>query len=251
MPQQCQRVRLATYVVSQLLRVGDAMGTKATRLAALSGVLFVAFLVPAVLLTSGSPSSSASAAKVQAYFLAHKDRYGVSAWFSIFAVIFGTFFFGYLRAYFRKQPGMEWLSAIYFAGAIMFAATGVIGAGIDALVADHPSALSASSLQLVNQMEMNLNYPALCASLGVLFIAAGFIIYASRALPIWLAWASWVLGVLAASFFLGFFALVGMAVWAVVISIIMASRNPSLDPEGKPTTVTLPAQPKTARMTVS
>jgi len=225
------------------------MGTRATRLAALTGVLFVAFLVPAVLLTSGSPDSNASAAKVQAYFLAHKNRFGASAWLSIMAVIFGTFFFGYLRAYFRKHAGMEWLSAIYFAGAIMFAATGIIGAGVDALVADHPSSLTASSLQLVNQMEMNLNYPALCASLAVLYIAAGFIIHSSRALPMWLAWVSWLFGLLGASFFLGFFALVGMAIWAVVISIIMATRNPSLEADATPKTVTLPADSKTAATT--
>lgn len=217
------------------------MGTRSTRLAALSGVLFVAFLVPAVLLTSGSPGSGASAAKVQQYFVAHKSRFGAAAWLSILAVVFGVFFYGYLRAYFRKQSGMEWLSSVFFGGAITFAATGAIGAGVDALVADNPRALTASSLQLVNQMEMDLNYPAICAGLAILYIAAGFVIHASHALPGWLAWASWVLGLLAASFFLGFFALMAMAPWAVIISIILASRNPSLEAGASPTVVTLPA----------
>jgi len=217
------------------------MGTKSTRLAALSGVLFVAFLVPAVLLTSGAPGSGASATKVQQYFLAHKSRFGAAALLSVLAVAFGTFFYGYLRAYFRKQRGMEWLSAIFFGGAIIFAATGAMGAGVDALVADHPSALTASSLQLVNQMEMDLNYPAICAGLAVLYIAAGFIIHASKALPGWLAWASWVLGLAAASFFLGWFALMGMALWAVIVSVILASRNPSLETDSSPSVVTLPA----------
>jgi cytochrome c oxidase subunit IV len=219
------------------------MGSRSTRLAALSGVLFVAFLVPAVLLTSGSPGSNASAAKVQQYFLAHKSRFGASAWFSILAVLFGMFFFGYLRAYFRTQPRMEWLSSIFFGGAVIFAATGAIGAGVDGLIADHPSALTASSLQLVNQMEMDLNYPAICAGLAVLYFAAGFVIYASRALPIWLAWASWVLGLAAASFFLGWAALMGMALWAVIISIMLASRNPSLQPGAATTTAGTPAAP--------
>ena len=222
------------------------MGTRATRLAALTGVAFVACLVPAVLLTSGSPGSAASAAKVQHYFLAHKSRFGASALLAVLAVVFGMFFFGYLRAYFRKQPGMEWLSSIFFGGAVIFAATGAIGAGVDAIVADRPGALTASSLQLVNQMEMDLNYPAICAGLAVLYIAAGFVIHASRSLPSWLAWASWVLGLAAASFFLGFFALMGMALWAVIISAILASRNPSLQAESAPTTVTLPATPKAA-----
>ena len=216
------------------------MGTRSTRIAALSGVLFVAFLVPAVLLTSGGPNSNASAAKVQQYFLAHKNRFGAAALLSVFAIVFGVFFYGYLRAYFRKQSGMEWLASIFFGGAVIFAATGAIGAGVDALVADHPSALTASSLQLVNQMEMNLNYPAICAGLAVLYIAAGFVIHGSQALPSWLAWASWLLGLLAASYFLGWFALMGMAPWAVIVSIILASRNPSLERDGSPAVVTLP-----------
>jgi|SRR5947209_17503825 len=227
------------------------MGTKSTRLAALSGVLFIAFLVPAVLLTSGSPGSGASAAKVQQYFLAHKGRYGAAALLSVLAVTFGMFFYGYLRAYFRRQPGMEWLSSIFFGGAIIFAATGAIGAGVDLLVGDNPKVLTASSLQLVNQMEMDLNYPAICAGLAILYIAAGFIIHTSRALPTWLAWASWVLGLAAASFFMGWLALMAMAPWAVIVSIIMATRNPSLEADASPGVITLPATAEAAATPVS
>ena len=164
---------------------------------------------------------------MQQYFLANHTKYSLSALFAVLSIVFGLFFYGYLRAYFRSHAGMEWLSAIFFGGAIMFAVSG--GIGVEALVGDHPRALSASSLQLVNQMGSDLSYPITGAGLAVLYIAAGFIIYTSKALPVWLAWVSWVLGLVSASFVLGFFGLVAMAPWALSVSIMLASRNPSIE----------------------
>ncbi|HEV7192270.1 MAG TPA: hypothetical protein VGN35_03615 [Jatrophihabitantaceae bacterium] len=211
------------------------MGTRSTRLAALSGVAFVVFLVPAVLFTGNSPSTNASAVKVQQYFLAHHTKYSLSALFTVLSIVFGLFFYGYLRAYFRSHAGMEWLSAIFFGGAIMFAVSGGIGAGVDALIGDHPKALSASALQLVNQMDSDLSYPMTGAGLAVLYLAAGFIIYKSKALPAWLAWVSWILGLVSASFVLAFFGLVAMALWALIVSIMLASRNPNIENSGSAT----------------
>jgi len=205
------------------------MGTRATRIAALTGVIFVVFLVPAVSVTSGSPSSSASAAKVQSYVLAHKNHYDVGALLSILAVVFGLFFYGYLRAYFRSQPGLEWLSALFFGGAIVFGVGGALSGGLDATAGDHPTALSAASLQLLNTLSMDLNRAAIGVGLGVLYLSAGFMIYKSRALPAWLAWASWLVGVVAASFVLTFLALVATVLWVLYVSILLATRNPSLN----------------------
>jgi hypothetical protein len=47
-----------------------------------------------------------------------------------------------------------------------------------------------------------------------------------------LAWVSWLLGVLAASFVLTFFALVATALWVLFVSISLASRNPPLGVPG-------------------
>jgi hypothetical protein len=208
------------------------MGTRGTRIAALTGVIFIVFLVPAVLVTSGSPNSNASAAKVQTYVLAHKSHYSVGALLSVLAIVFGLFFFGYLRAYFRRLPDLEWLSAIFFGGAIVFGIGGALAGGLDATAGDSPASLSAASLQLLNTLSMDLNVAALAVGLGVLYLSAGFIIYKSRALPAWLAWVSWLLGLLAASFVLTFFALVATVLWVLYVSILLATRNPSLNSLG-------------------
>jgi hypothetical protein len=204
------------------------MGTRWTRIAALTGVAFVVCLVPAVLLTSGSPSSSATAAKVQTYILAHKSHYSLAGLLSVLAVVFGLFFYGYLRAYFRGLPGMEWLASLFFGGAIVFAVAGAFNGGLDLTIGDHPSALNAGSLQLLNTLSMDLAAAALAIGLGVLYICAGFIIYKSRALPVWLAWVSWLLGLVAATFFLSFASLIVTPLWVLFVSILLASRNPAL-----------------------
>ncbi len=211
------------------------MTNRWTRISALTGVIFVVILVPAVLVTSGSPGSNTSALKVRAYVLAHKNHYSVGALLSILAVVFGLFFYGYLRAFFRRQPGLEWLSSLFFGGAIVFAVGGALGGGLDAVLGDSPSSLSATSLQLLNTMAMDLNVGAIASGLAILYLSAGFIIYKSGALPVWLAWVSWLLGVLAASFLLSFFALLATPFWVLFVSIFLASRNPALGASGTDT----------------
>jgi hypothetical protein len=204
------------------------MADRWTRIAALTGVICVVLLVPAVLVTSGSPSSDASAAKVQIYVLAHKNHYSLGSLLSLLAVVFGLFFFGYLRAFFRNLPGLEWLAALFFGGAIVFGVGGTLAGGLDATLGDSPASLSAGSLQLLNTLSMDFNAIAIAVGLTVLYLSVGFIIYRSRALPVWMAWISWLLGLLAASFILTFIALVATVLWVLYVSILLASRNPVL-----------------------
>jgi hypothetical protein len=207
---------------------GEDMTGLWTRIAALTGVIFALVLVPAVLVTSGSPDSNASAAKVRAYVLTHKNHYSLGALLTILALVFGLFFYGYLRAFFRCLPGDEWLASLFFGGAIIFGVGGALAGGVDAALGDSPASLSAGYLQLLNTMSEDLNVVTLASGLGILYLSAGFIVYRSRALPVWLAWVSWLLGVLAASFVFTFIALVATVLWVLYVSILLASRNPAL-----------------------
>jgi hypothetical protein len=94
---------------------------------------------------------------------------------------------------------------------------------------DHPSALSAASLQLLNSLNTDLNTASLAIGLAVLYISAGFIIHKSRVLPAWLAWVSWLLGLLAATFFLSIVALFVTPLWVLLVGILLATRNPPID----------------------
>lgn len=208
------------------------MQTRSARWAPLTGVVFVVLLGAGFVLASGTPSTNATAAKVQTYFLAHKNRMGGAALLTLLSVLVGMFFFAYLRAYFRRDPGAEWLSTLFFGGAIIFAVSGAISAGLEGVAADHPSSLSASSLQLLNALQSNVGYMALAAGLGVMYFAAGFAIRKTGALPGWLAWVSWLLGLLCATFFLAFIAFLATALWVLYVSLTLASRNEPLEAAG-------------------
>jgi hypothetical protein len=45
---------------------------------------------------------------------------------------------------------------------------------------------------------------------------------------VWLAWVSWLLGLVAATFFLSFASLIVTPLWVLFVSILLASRNPAL-----------------------
>jgi hypothetical protein len=206
------------------------MASRWTRITALTGVVFALLVVVAIPIgNKDRPGTDASAAAVRRYYLTHHTQVNVNAFLISLAVVFGLFFYGYLRAYFRRFPGNEWLAATFFAGAIIFGVSGVIGSGVKFTLTDNTASLTSSSLQVLNTMTNDLNWAAQSAGLAVLYLAAGFIIYRSGALPKWLAWVSWIFGILAASVFLSFIALIGTILWLLVVSILMASRNPSLD----------------------
>jgi hypothetical protein len=57
--------------------------------------------------------------------------------------------------------------------AIIWAVSGVLGAGIHAAISDDPKVLSPDSLQLLNALGPNIGYPATCIGLAVMFLGAG------------------------------------------------------------------------------
>jgi hypothetical protein len=198
--------------------------------AALSGVVFIVLLMVSLVTSGNAPGTDTSATTVRNYYLAHQHKTNVSMLATSLAVLVGLFFYGYLRALFRTKPGNDWLSTVFFGGAVIFGLGGLVGAGVDAIFTDVPHRLTASEFQLLNMVRNDLNWPMTSIGLGILYFAAGFIIYRSRVLPLWLGWVSWIFAVAAGSLVFAFVPLLGTALWVVVVSILMAVRNPSLTP---------------------
>jgi hypothetical protein len=143
--------------------------------AAISGILFAALLIPGPVMTGGSPGTSASAAQVQSWYLAHQSLVGASTLVLVLAVIVGLFFLNYVRSCFRRYEG-GWMTSLFWAGAIIWAVSGVLGAGIHAAISDDPKVLSPDSLQLLNALGPNIGYPATCIGLAVMFLGADLVI---------------------------------------------------------------------------
>ena len=62
-------------------------------------------------------------------------------------------------------------------------------------------------------------------------MGGGFIILRTRILPVWLAWVSFVLGVVALAGPLGFFSLPAMGVWILIVAFLMWRREQTLPVE--------------------
>ena len=210
------------------------MTNRWSRIAALSGVVFIALLVVSLLTSGNAPGTDTSARAVQHYYLVNQHKTNVSMLATSLSVLVGLFFYGYLRAVFRTRPGNDWLSTVFFGGAVIFGLSGLVGAGVDAIFTDVPHRLSASEFQLLNMVKNDLNWPMTSIGLALLYFAVGFIIYRSRVLPLWLGWVSWIFAVAAGSLVFAFIPLLGTALWVVIVSILMAVRNPSLASVAQP-----------------
>jgi len=216
------------------------------RIAALTGVLFVVLVVAAFMVGGNSPANDAKASTIRSFYLTHKTRTNVSGLLVILAVIAGIFFYGYLRAYLRRSPAVEWLAALGFGGALVFGAGAAIAAGTSTALADVPGRLTPGALQALNVLNSDLSWPLVCVGLGTLWFGVGFAILKSRALPVWLGWVSLLLGATSASFVLSWIGFLGTGVWVLIVSILLAVRNPRVGAElaAQPPEAAVPTAPE-------
>jgi hypothetical protein len=186
------------------------------------GLAFVVFLVVSVF-ASMTPNTNKSPAYLLTWYNVHSHKVGIviSVIFTDLAVVVGLFWFGYLRdRYGRTDLGAR-LSPILLAGAIIFAMGGVISTGVQVALIDSPKHLTADSAQTLNFLQSDLGATATFAGISILMWAAGFIILKTRVLPVWLAWVSFVLAVVALAGPLGFFAFLATGIWVLIVAFFM------------------------------
>src|SRR2546425_2631369 len=141
------------------------MSVRWSRLAPLTGVVFVGLLVVANVLTGNTPGSKATGIKVISFYHSHRSREQFAAYLTGLSLFVGLFFYGFIRAYLRQAT--ERLATIAFGGAVVFAVAGGIFAGITFSLADVPTHLDASSAQALNLLRNDLNAFMLFAGVGV------------------------------------------------------------------------------------
>ena len=196
-----------------------------SRWGALAGVVFGVALAVVSFMTAGEPDGS-NAAKVQAWEVKHTTLMNVSVVVIMLTVIVGMYFLTWVHS---QLVGREagWPGAAFLLGAVIWAVSGLISAGLHAVIGGDAKHLSTGALQLVASLDSNLTYPMACTGVAVMFLGAGFLTRRSGLLPGWLAWVSWVFVVFGASFVLGFVAILGAALWVIVVGIILSTRNPA------------------------
>jgi hypothetical protein len=201
-------------------------GPRWARWAAGAGLLFVILLVVGFFITS-TPSSSASAANISHYYLHHNRQVKVSGLLTYLAVFTGGWFFVYLWRHFRSFAGMSVPAAVSLVGAVIFAVSGALSAGINFSFTDHTKSLNDGALLALNALENDLTYPMTIVGLALFYSAAAIIIVKARAFPRWLGWVSAVMALASLVPPVAFFAFLATPLWVLAVCVLLWRMPPS------------------------
>ena len=190
-----------------------------------AGILFVALFVTVfALIGEGQDATEKSAQEIVDHYQDNETKEFLAAVAIGFAATFLLYFAGWLRRFLRDAEGPNGiLSAVAFAGAIVFSAGAAVGGSVHVALADLADDIDPVALQAINGIDYSL-FMFFPVGLGTMAIAAGISAIRHGALPKWLGWVGIVGGAL--FFSPGFFIALGLVpLWIVIVSIIGIRRS--------------------------
>jgi hypothetical protein len=207
------------------------MSDRLTRLAPVTGLVFVVLMIAAFVVGPTQPKASSSGTHVIAFFTAHRsgERAGTIA--GTLALTFFVFFVGSLYSLLRRATGPGALGVLALVGAGLFAAGLAVSASLSWALADAPSHLSPASAQALNAASYDMILPMI-AGLLVFGMAMGLSVVRGGWLPVWLGWVLIALTVVAPSpaFPVAMF---GTFLWCAVVSVLLVARARSAAPRSE------------------
>ena len=189
------------------------------------GIVFGPVLLASALMTAGMPQAE-HAAKVQKWTTTHTGLLNGAAMVSVAGVIVGLCFLTYVHSVLAAKE-RSWMGSLYLVGVVVFAVAGTVSIGINSTLGNDAKHLSTGSVQLMASLAQNLNWGMTSIGLAVMYFAVGHLIHRTDVLPSWLAWVSWFFALTAATFFLGFVALLGTVLWSLFVGITLTARRTS------------------------
>jgi hypothetical protein len=194
-----------------------------SRLAPLTGIVFVVLLVVSFVVGGSTPGVHASGAKVISFYQAHCNKQKISDYLSVLGVIFLVFFAVSLRSHFGRFEQARGLAMLGFGGALVLAIGGATFASISWSLADARNSLDPSAAQALNVLSNDFFWPF---EVGVALFGIGYGLAAlrSKGLPLWLGWIALLLGIIGMTP-LGFFAFLGLMAWSLVASVLIFRRG--------------------------
>jgi hypothetical protein len=186
------------------------------------GLVFVVLLVVGFLITS-PPNTNKSPAYLLAWYnnSSHKRNLTISLLLIDIGIVFGIFWFGYLRDRWGRTDIGARLAPIMLVGAGIFAAGGAIFNGAEIALIDSPKHMTPDTAQTLNFLQSDIGAAAVFVGVSILMFAAGFIILKTRIVPVWLAWVSFLLAVVSLAGPIGFFAFFAMGIWILIVAFFM------------------------------
>jgi Domain of unknown function (DUF4386) len=191
------------------------------------GIVFVVlFVVISLLFGDGKDPTDNTAQEVIDFYNDNDDKQTIAALLVGLASIAALFFGGWLRRVLRDAEGPgDWLSAVAFAGLIVFAAGAIVSGTIHlelADYADNTDTIDPAAIQALNAFEFNF-FMFFPVGLGTMLLASGLSVIRHGAFPKWVGWLGLASGILfiTPAFFVGF---VLAPLWILIVSIIGISR---------------------------
>ena len=195
------------------------------RLAPLDGIAAVVFWVAGVLVLegpAGQPASNASSERALRFFQVHTGTVLLGATLFALGSLFFLWFLGLIRVQLGPAEGGERrLSSIAYAGGIAMATSLLLVSAAYAAGAMTNEHLSPAAAQAYFGLREGLYYAAGLAG-AVFLLATGLTSLASRAFPVWLAWASIALAVWLLLVPIAWIALVYVfPLWLIAVSVLL------------------------------
>jgi hypothetical protein len=185
-----------------------------------TGVIFVIlFVVIMVLIGQGQDATKKTAQEIVNHYKDHNTKESIGSILIGFASMFILYYAGWLRRFLRDAEGPDGiLSAVAFAGAIVFSAGAAVGGSIHLALADLADNINPVALQAINGIDYDMFF-FFPFGMGTMIIAGSISGIRHGAFPKWLAWPGLVGGLL---FFSPAFpvAFIVIPLWILLTSII-------------------------------
>jgi Domain of unknown function (DUF4386) len=194
-----------------------------SRLAPLTGIVFAGLLIAAFAVGGREPGVHATGLNVLSYYKAHHSQRMASDSLTALGVVFLLFFAAALRTYLRRIEGARPLAALGFGGAVVLGIGFAIFSALSWALADARNTLDPSAAQALNVLSNDFFWP-FAIGVTVFGIGYGLAIARSGALPRWLGWVAFLIGILGMTpiSFIAFFALLA---WSLIVSALMYVRG--------------------------
>jgi len=200
------------------------MGDRWVRFLPLTGVVFAVLILVAFFVSGNEPSSSASTQKVVSFYDSHKGSTSASAYALAYASVFVIFFAAVLRRRLRDSAN-DGSIGLGFGGAIFLAIAIAVGSGQSFALSDSPKSISPAALQAVNLLGSDIVGPAVQIGMVAFMLGFGIAILRGTQVSRWFGWAAIALGILAAVPAIGFFSILGIVVWSIVLGLLLMMRT--------------------------
>ena len=201
-------------------------------LAPLTGVLFIVLVVIAFAIGGEPPSPSDESAQEIIDF--YQDNEGEQIAAAALAAVGGTlfvFFGGYLRRVLRDAEGDRGiLSAVAFAGIVIFALGIALDSTITFALADTADDIDPTAAQALSAL-WNNDFVPFAMGIQIFLFATGISVIRHGALPKWIGWIAILIAIVAVTP-IGFAAFLGSGVLVLIMSVVLTMRARSAPATG-------------------